>query len=180
MALIPYRGVMPKIAEGVFIAEGAQIIGDVTIGAGSSVWYNTVIRGDVASVTIGQNVNVQDNSTVHVGRGVPCVIHDNVSIGHGAVVHGCTVEEGAMIAIHATVLTGAVVGAGSIVGAGAMVGEKKTIPPRSLAVGIPARVIRELTDEDVAMSAATARNYAQLSKEHIAESGAATDGLDRE
>ncbi len=178
--MIPFRGVMPKIADGVFIAEGAQIIGDVTIGAGSSVWYNTVIRGDVASVTIGRNVNLQDNSTVHVGRGIPCVIHDNVSVGHGAVVHGCTVEEGAMIAIHATVLTGATVGAGSIVGAGAMVGERKSVPPRSLVVGVPARVIRELTDEDVAMSTGTAQRYAQLAKEHMAEISAATDGLDRE
>jgi gamma-carbonic anhydrase len=180
MALIPFRGVMPKIAEGVFIAEGAQIIGDVTIGAGSSVWYNTVIRGDVAGVTIGRNVNVQDNSTVHVGRGIPCVIHDNVSIGHGAVVHGCTVEEGAMIAIHATILSRAVVGAGSIVGAGALVGERKMVPPRCLTVGVPARVIRELTDEDVAMSAGTAQRYAQLAKEHIVETGGVTDGLDRE
>lgn len=181
MALIPFRGIMPRIAGDVFIAEGAQIIGDVTIGSGSSVWYNTVIRGDVASITIGRNVNVQDNSTIHVGRGEPAVIYDNVSIGHGAVVHGCTVEEGAMIAIHATVLSGAVIGARSIVGAGAMVGERKTIAPRCLAVGVPARVSRELTDDDVDGVTRTAQRYSQLAKEHMEASDAsATDGLDRE
>lgn len=166
MPLIPYNGVTPKVADDAFIAEGACVIGDVTIGSGSSVWYNTVIRGDITPITIGRNTNVQDNATIHVDRGVPAVIGDNVSIGHGAVVHGCTVEDGALIAIHATVLSGAVIGAGSIVGAGAVVGEKKVIPPHSLVLGVPARVIRELNDDDAARMSRTVRSYAALAQEH--------------
>lgn len=166
MPLIPYKGIMPRVAEDVFIADGAQVIGDVTIGPGSSIWYNVVIRADIAGVTIGRNCNIQDNTTIHVDRSMPCVIGDNVSVGHGAVVHGCRVEEGALIAIHATVLSGAVIGAGSIVGAGAVVGEKKLIPPRSLALGVPAKVVRELTDEDLARAARTTSNYARLAQEH--------------
>ena len=166
MPLSPYNGVMPKLAEDVFIAEGACVIGNVTIGPGSSVWYNTVIRGDIAPVVIGKNTNIQDNSTIHVDRGRPAVIGDNVSVGHGAVVHGCTVEDGALIAIHATVLSGAVIGAGSIVGAGAVVGEGKTIPPGSLALGVPARVLRQVTAEDAERTARTVRSYAALAQEH--------------
>lgn len=166
MPLIPYKGVMPRVAEDVFIAEGALVIGDVTIGSGSSVWYNTVIRGDIASVTIGRNCNIQDNSTVHVAPGAPAILGDGVSVGHNAVVHGCTVGDGVLIAIHATVLTGAVIGEGSMVGAGAVVGEKKVIPPRSLALGVPARVVRELTEEDLARMASTTEHYVTLAQEH--------------
>ena len=166
MPLIPFRGIMPRVAEDAFIAEGAQVIGDVTIGSGSSVWYNAVVRGDVASVTIGRNCNIQDNSTIHSDRGMPTVIGDGVTIGHGSVVHGCLVESGALIAIHATVLSGAVIGSGSIVGAGAVVSEGKAIPPRSLALGVPARVVRQLSDEDVARVDRTAENYARLAQQH--------------
>jgi carbonic anhydrase/acetyltransferase-like protein (isoleucine patch superfamily) len=168
MPIIPYNGVMPEIAEDVFIAEGARVIGDVTIGPGSSVWYNTVIRGDIAPVVIGKNTNIQDNSTIHVDRGMPAIIGDNVSVGHGAVVHGCTVGDGALVAIHATVLSGAVIGAGSIVGAGAVVGEGKVIPPGSLALGVPAKVVRSLTAEDAERTARTVRSYAALAQEHRA------------
>ncbi len=166
MPLIPYKGVMPKVAEDVFIAEGAQVIGDVTIGPGSSIWYNTVVRGDIAPITIGRDCNIQDNSTVHVAPGAPTIIGDGVSVGHNAVIHGCTVEAGSLVAIHAVVLTGAVIGAESMVGAGAVVGENKTIPPRSLALGVPARVIRELTDEDVGRIVQTTQNYVALAQEH--------------
>ncbi len=166
MPLIPYKGIMPKVAEDVFIAEGALVIGDVTIGSGSSVWYNTVIRGDVASITIGRDCNIQDNSTIHVAPGAPAIIGDGVSVGHNAVVHGCTVGDGALIAIQATVLTGAEIGAGALVGAGAVVGEKKVIPPRSLALGVPAKVVRELAESDLALMARTAQHYVTLAREH--------------
>jgi carbonic anhydrase/acetyltransferase-like protein (isoleucine patch superfamily) len=171
MPLIQYNGVMPKVAEDVFIAEGACVIGDVTIGPGSSVWYNTVIRGDIAPVVIGRNTNIQDNTTIHVDRGKPTVIGDNVSVGHGAVVHGCTVEDGALIAIHATVLSGAVIGTGSIVGAGAVVGEGKSIPPGSLALGVPARVVRKLTAKDSERAARTVRNYNSLAQQYRTGAG---------
>ena len=166
MPLIPFRGVMPKVAEDVFIAEGAQVIGDVTIGSGTSVWYNAVIRGDIAPITIGRNCNIQDNSTLHGDRSRPIVMGNDVSVGHGAVVHGCTVEDNALIAIHATVLTGAVIGMGSIVGAAAVVGERKVIPPRSLVLGVPAKVVRELTDQDIIRAGRTVSNYLQMAQEH--------------
>lgn len=166
MALIPFRGVMPRVAEGVFVAESAQVIGNVTLMAGSSVWYNVVIRGDNDTVTIGRNSNVQDNATIHVDAGSPCVIEDGVSVGHGAVVHGCTVRRNALIGIHAIVLNGAEIGEDAIVGAGAVVGAGKVIPPRSLAVGVPAKVIREVSDEDAAENANRAVRYAALSREH--------------
>ncbi len=166
MPLLPFKGKMPRVAEDAFIAEGAQIIGDVTIGSGTGVWYNAVIRGDHTSITIGKNCNIQDNCVVHVERNRPTMIGDNVSVGHGAIIHGCTIEDGALVAIHANVLNGAVVGAGAMVGAGAVVGENRTIPPRSLALGVPARVVRELTDEDIARTIRTARNYATLAQEH--------------
>jgi carbonic anhydrase/acetyltransferase-like protein (isoleucine patch superfamily) len=157
---------MPRVAEDVFIADGALVIGDVSIGPGTSIWYNTVVRGDVAPITIGRDCNIQDNSTVHGSPGVPTILGDGVSVGHNAVIHSCTVGDGALIAIQAVVLTGAVVGAGSMVGAGAVVGEGKTIPPRSLALGVPARVVRELTEEDLARMAETTRHYVGLAQEH--------------
>ncbi|MHB8992569.1 MAG: gamma carbonic anhydrase family protein [Chloroflexota bacterium] len=157
---------MPRVAEDVFVAEGAMVIGDVTIGPGSSVWYNTVIRGDLEPVTIGRDCNIQDNATIHVAVGHPTVMGDRVSIGHNAVIHGCTVEDDALIAIHASVLTGATVGEGSMIGAGAVVGENKTIPPRSLALGIPAKLVRELTEADRASMARTTKHYVTLGQEH--------------
>jgi len=152
--LIPYKGLMPRVAEDVFIADGALVIGDVSIGPGTSIWYNTVVRGDVAPITIGRDCNIQDNSTVHGSPGVPTILGDGVSVGHNAVIHSCTVGDGALIAIQAVVL------------AGAVVGEGKTIPPRSLALGVPARVVRELTEEDLARMAETTRHYVGLAQEH--------------
>ncbi len=149
MPLIPFNGIMPKVHESAFVAENAYLIGDVTVGEGSSIWYNVVVRGDVHSIIVGRNVNIQDNSTVHSDLKQPTVIGDGVSVGHNAVVHGCTVGKGALIGIHATVLSGAKVGELAIVGAGAVVGEGREIPSRRLAMGIPARVVRELTEEDL-------------------------------
>jgi carbonic anhydrase/acetyltransferase-like protein (isoleucine patch superfamily) len=166
MPLIPYLGKMPKIADDVYIAEGAQVIGDVTIGAGTGIWYNTVIRGDIAPITIGRNCNIQDNVTLHVDVGMPLVIEDDVSVGHGAIVHGCIVRRGALVAIQAVVLTGAEIGEDSIVGTSAFVGEGKVIPPRSVAVGIPAKVVRAATEKDIASNASRVRRYAVLAREH--------------
>ena len=156
MPLIPFRGATPQVADDVFIAPGAQVIGNVTIGAGSSVWYNVVIRGDHEQIVIGRNSNIQDNATLHADPGYPCVIDDNVSVGHGAVVHGCHVKSGALIGIHAIVLNGAEIGENAIIGAGAVVGAGKTIPARSLAVGVPAKVLREVTENDIAENASRA------------------------
>lgn len=166
MPLIPFQGAMPQVAEDVFIAEGARVIGNVTIGAHSSIWYNVVIRADHERVVIGSNTNIQDNVTIHADPGSPCVIDDNVSVGHNAVVHGCHVGNGALIGINSVVLNGAEIGEDAIVGAGAVVGAGKVIPPRMLAVGIPAKVMRELTDEDVAENLARADRYAALARMH--------------
>ena len=146
------------------------MIGDVTIGEGSSIWYNVVVRGDVNAIAIGRNTNIQDNSTIHSDPRVPTIIGDEVSVGHNAVVHGCTVGDKALVAIHATVLTGAVIGEGSIIGAGAIVGEKKEILPGRVAVGAPARVIREVSAEDLALSELRAQHYVELAKQHLASS----------
>jgi carbonic anhydrase/acetyltransferase-like protein (isoleucine patch superfamily) len=130
MPILPFQGRWPALAPDVFIAEGAMVIGDVTIGPGSSVWYNAVLRGDIAPIRIGRGSNVQDGAVLHVDSDVPCVIGDGVVIGHSAVVHSATVGDGAMVAMHATLLSGAVVGAESIVGANALVGEGKEFPPQ--------------------------------------------------
>jgi carbonic anhydrase/acetyltransferase-like protein (isoleucine patch superfamily) len=143
-----------------------MVIGDVTVGAGSSIWYNAVLRGDIAPIRIGSGTNVQDGAVLHVDEGVPCVVGDNVVIGHGAVVHSATVGDGALIAMHATLLSGSVVGAESIVGANALVAEGKEFSPRSLIVGVPGKVLREVTDEQAQASLDNARRYAQYAQAH--------------
>jgi carbonic anhydrase/acetyltransferase-like protein (isoleucine patch superfamily) len=164
--ILAFEGRRPQIADDAFIAEGAVVIGDVTIEAGSSVWYNAVLRGDIAPIRVGRGSNVQDGAVVHVDEGVPCVIGDHVVIGHGAVVHSATVGDGAMVAMHATVLSRSVVGAESIVGAGAVVLEGKEFPPRSLIVGVPGKLGREVTDEEAAAVRANAERYAGYAQAH--------------
>lgn len=166
MPILPFNGIAPSIADDAFIAPGAMIIGDVTIGPGSSVWYNAVLRGDIAPIRIGAGSNVQDGSVLHVDEGVPCVIGDGVVIGHGAVVHSATIGDGAMVAMHATVLSHAVVGAESIVGANALVSEHKEFPPRSLIVGVPGKTLRDVTDEQVDAIRENARRYAGYAQAH--------------
>jgi carbonic anhydrase/acetyltransferase-like protein (isoleucine patch superfamily) len=169
MPLLPYKGKVPTIAPDAFIAEGAMVIGDVTIGPGSSVWYNAVLRGDIAPIRVGRGTNVQDGAVLHVDQDVPCVLGDHVVIGHGAVVHSATVEDGVMVAMHATLLTGAAVGKESIVGANALVGEAKVFPPRSLIVGVPGKMLREVTADQAAAVRANAERYAGYAAEHRAE-----------
>ncbi|HEX2325025.1 MAG TPA: gamma carbonic anhydrase family protein [Chloroflexota bacterium] len=166
MPVLPFGDRRPALAPDVFVAEGAYIIGDVTIGAGSSVWYNAVIRGDIAPIRIGRGSNVQDGSVLHVDEGVPCVVGDGVVIGHGAVVHSATVEDGTMVAMHATLLSGSVVGRESIVGANALVSEGKAFPPRSLIVGVPGKILKDVTDEQVAAVRENARRYAGYAQAH--------------
>ncbi len=138
----------PELHESVWLALGSVVVGRVTIGAGSSVWYNAVLRGDSDRVSVGERSNVQDGVVVHTQKGSPAVIGDDVSIGHNAVVHGATIENGCLIGMNSTVLSGAVVGEGSLVAAGALVPQGAVIPPRSLVAGVPGRVVRELRDGD--------------------------------
>ena len=147
--LIPYQDKLPKIHSSAFIAQGAMIIGDVTIGEESSIWFNCVLRGDLERIEVGTRTNIQDGAVIHMDPGFPCIIGDDVTIGHGAIVHGCTIGDGAMISMGAVILTGAKIGEGAIVGAGAVVREGQEIPSESLAVGIPAQVKRNVTEEEL-------------------------------
>jgi carbonic anhydrase/acetyltransferase-like protein (isoleucine patch superfamily) len=166
MPILPFRGVTPTIAEGCFIAPNATVIGAVTIGAGSSIWFNAVVRADLAPITIGKNSNVQDNCVIHADPQNPVIIGDSVTIGHGAVLHSCTVENGCMIGMKAILLNGTIVGEQSMVGAGAVVNNGRTIPPRSLAVGMPARIMRQVTDSEITAVAEGGRVYMDLSQEY--------------
>ncbi len=152
---------------GVFIAPTATVVGDVTIAPGSSVWFGAVLRSDMALIKLGHNTSVQDNAIIHVRDGVEVRVGDNVTIGHGAVVHAACVEDTVLIGIGAIVLDGATIGEGSIVGAGAVVTEGKQIPKRSLVLGVPGRVIKGVTAEQVQWIEANARSYAELAQRYL-------------
>ena len=168
MSLIQYRDASPRIAESVFVAPGAWIIGDVEIGERSGVWFNTVIRGDMHYVRIGSFTAVQDSSTLHVTHpGFPLLIGDRVVIGHRAVVHGCTVEDECLIGIGAIVLDGVKIGAGSIVAAGALLPPGMEVPPGSVVMGAPARVIRQTGEKEKNLLRGTWSHYADLAAEYM-------------
>ena len=160
MIIRDYMGILPRISSSARGAENITIVGDVSIGEHVSIWYGTVLRGDASPIILGDYSNVQDNATIHGCEGFPTVVGKNVVIGHNAIVHGCTVADNCLIGMGATLLTGCVIGEGSIIGAGALVSEGKVIPPRSLVVGIPGRVVRTTTDEEVADIPRSARHYA--------------------
>ncbi len=174
MPVLPYQGKWPTIAPDVFLAEGAMVIGDVTIGEGSSIWYNTVLRGDTAPIKIGRRTNIQDNCTLHVDEGAPCVIGDECSIGHGAVVHGATLGDRVLIAMNAVVLSRAEIGAETIIGACALVGEGKQLAGGSIYVGIPAKLLRALSDAERADLPTRAARYYRYAAEHRASGGQQT------
>ena len=147
--LRPFRGVLPRVHSTAFVDHSAQVIGDVEIGEESSVWMTAVIRGDVHRIRIGSRTNIQDGTVVHVMRGThPTTVGDNVTVGHGALLHGCTIEDRCLIGIGAILLNGAHIGTGSIVAAGTLIVEEMKVPPRSLVMGSPGRVKRPLTDAE--------------------------------
>jgi carbonic anhydrase/acetyltransferase-like protein (isoleucine patch superfamily) len=150
MNLYPYRDKRPRIDPTAYLAPGARVIGDVEIGPRSSIWFNAVIRADSAPVRIGTETNVQDGAILHVDPDAPCFVGDVSTIGHGAIVHGCTIGRSCLIGMGSVVLSGAVIGDESIVAAGALIPEGRAYPERSLLVGSPARRLRDLSDEDVA------------------------------
>ncbi len=159
-----FLGVSPRYDDSNFIAPSADLIGDVTLGHGASVWYQVTIRGDVNWIRIGEATNVQDNTMIHVTHGTaPTDIGARVTIGHAAILHGCTVEDNVLIGMGATILDHAVIGTNSIVGARALVTQRTQIPPRSLVLGAPARVVRTLTDEEVESIGQYAQNYLRYS-----------------
>lgn len=150
MPLYRYGEQVPSVHESVFVAPGANVIGSVVLSENASVWFGATIRGDNDTISIGRNSNVQEGAVLHTDPGIPLRVGENVTVGHQAMLHGCTIGDGSLIGIQAVVLNGAVIGKHCLVGAGAVVTERKVFPDRSLIVGAPARVIRELSDEDVA------------------------------
>jgi gamma-carbonic anhydrase len=157
----PFRGVRPTIASSAYVDESAQVIGDVVIGDESSVWMNAVVRGDVNTIRIGRRTNIQDGTIVHVMRepSHPTVVGDEVTVGHGVILHGCTVADRCLIGMGAVLLNGSSVGADCIVAAGTLLTEGVVVPPRSLVMGSPGKVRRALTDHEVAFIRDSAANY---------------------
>lgn len=165
--ILPYQGIEPRIHPSVFIAEGAQIIGDVEIGAESSVWFNTVIRGDVHYIRIGEKTNVQDNSVLHVTHETyPLVIGSGVTVGHGAILHAATIKDYCLIGMGAIVLDNATVGPYSFVAAGSLVLEGFEVPEGVLVAGVPAKIKRVLTDEERRQIVQSAQNYIKYVKSY--------------
>lgn len=166
--LLSHRGHLPEVAASAFVEESARVIGEVAIGAESSVWFHVVIRGDVNSIRIGGRTNVQDGTVIHVTHDThPTVIGNEVTIGHNATLHGCTVEDRCLIGMGAVILDGAVIGEESMVAAGAVVAPGTVIPPRTLALGAPARPKRPLSETEIAHLSQSARNYVGYMKDYL-------------
>lgn len=166
--ILAFNGTSPVIAETAWVAPNATVIGGVTIGEQASVFYGAVLRADSNTISLGDRSNLQDNVVVHLDTDAPTTIGADVSVGHGAVVHGCTIEDGCLIGMNSTILSHAVIGAGSLVAAGALVLEGTVVPPGSLVAGVPAKVRRALTDEERAGLVGNAAHYVELSAQHAA------------
>jgi carbonic anhydrase/acetyltransferase-like protein (isoleucine patch superfamily) len=164
--LLEVSGKSPRVADDAFLAPGAFLLGDVTVGAASSVWYTTVLRGDSDAITVGERSNLQDATIMHADPGFPAHVGNGVSVGHRAVLHGCTIEDDVLIGMGAVVLNGARVGSGSLVAAGAVVLEGTEIPPGSLVAGVPGKVRRELTGEEHDKIRLNAEVYLHLAATH--------------
>ncbi len=169
MALIKaYKGIEPKIHDTVFMVESAVVIGDTEIGENSSLWFNAVVRGDVNYIRIGERTNVQDNSVLHVtNKTCPLIIGDDVTIGHSVTLHGCTVENSCLIGMGAIILDNAVIGEGSLVAAGTLVPEGMKVEPGSLVMGLPGKVVRELSEEERAKIFQSAKNYMGYARDYM-------------
>jgi carbonic anhydrase/acetyltransferase-like protein (isoleucine patch superfamily) len=162
VSLLPFHGQAPRVAPDAYVAPGAWLIGDVTLGPEASVWFNAVLRADQAPIVLGRRVNLQDGAIVHVDAGYPTELGEDVTVGHAAIVHAATVGPRVLVGMQAVILTGATIGEGCILGAGALIPEGRTIPPRSLVLGTPGRVVREVRDDEYAGIIASAEHYAEL------------------
>lgn len=159
MPPILHHGVSPTLGHSVYLAEGAMVIGDVRLGDFASVWFNAVLRGDINAITVGERSNIQDGAVLHVTHELPAVVGAEVTVGHLAMVHGCTIRDRCLIGMNATVLDGAVVGPDAVVAAGAVVRERFIVPPGVLVAGVPARIVRDLTGEERAALVRSAEHY---------------------
>ena len=157
----------PALGKGVYIAQGAAVLGDVTLGDHSSVWCNAVLRGDINRIVVGHHTNIQDNAVLHLSDDFPCIVGNYVTIGHAAVVHACTVGDQALIGIGSTILDGAVIGEESLIGAGALVSPGKKIPPGSLVLGSPGKVARELSPKERAELRKLAEKYVRVAAYYL-------------
>jgi carbonic anhydrase/acetyltransferase-like protein (isoleucine patch superfamily) len=167
-----YKGTRPKLARGVFVAETAAVIGDVEIGEESSIWYGTVLRGDVMPIRIGARTSIQDNTVIHVTSGkFGTNVGSDCTVGHGAIIHACTVEDACLIGMGSIILDGARIGTGSLVGAGALVTPGTDIPPNSLVIGSPAKVKRAITAKERAAIDEGALHYVELARVYLAGEG---------
>ena len=162
-----FEGIMPVIDETALIADGTQIIGKVIIKKNASIWYNSVVRGDVNTITIGENSNIQDCSAVHCDSNFPTIIGDNVTIGHNVIVHGCIIDEFCIIGMGSTILDGAKIGKNCMVGANSLVTQNKVFPDGVLIIGSPAKVIRQLTTEEIEGIRTSAAGYVKLKNRHM-------------
>ena len=162
-----YKGISPQIGEQVFVAESASVIGDVRLADESSVWYNATLRGDVAEIVIGARSNIQDNCVLHGCHALPVILEENVTVGHGAIIHGAYIERDCLIGMGAVVLDNSHIGHGSVIGAGAVVAPRSIIPPLSLVVGVPGKVVRTLAAESEQERIAHAAGYLNLKDDYL-------------
>ena len=167
--IVSYKHYKPYIGRNVFIADNSTIIGRCFIGEDCSIWYNAVLRGDINEIVIGKGSNIQDGSTVHCDKGNGTIIGENVTVGHNAIIHGCTIGSNCLVGMGATILDGAVIGDNVIIGANSLITSGKTIPSGVLAIGSPAKVVRELTPQEVEGIRDSAEGYVRLSKEYAEE-----------
>lgn len=169
MSLHAYKDKTPTIHETAHIFEGARIVGDVHIASQVGVWFNSVIRGDMAPITIGANTNIQDGVVIHTDKDTPTVIGKNVTVGHSAIVHAATVKDNALIGMHSIILNGAIIEEGALVAAGSVVPPGKTVPKNSLALGNPMKVIRKLSENELETNKANTQHYVDLLKDYTAK-----------
>ena len=161
------KDIGPVIHEDTFIADTAMVIGDVNIGEGTSIWYGAVLRGDIENITIGRFSNIQDNATVHTETDIPTKVGNYTVVGHNAIVHGCTIGDNCLIGMGSIILNRAVIGDNCIIGAGTVVTEGKNIPSNSLVMGVPGKVVRQVTDEEIEAIKKNALRYNKLYKKHM-------------
>ena len=164
--LLPYKNNLPVINASNYVAETASVIGRVTLGEDANIWFGAVIRGDVEPISIGARTNIQDNAVIHVANGFETKIGNDVTIGHNAIVHACTIGDKVLVGMGAIVLDGAIIGEETIIGAGALIPPGKIIPPRSMVMGSPGKVVRTLSDSEVAGLKASARQYVSYAQEY--------------
>ena len=156
----------PQIHETAYIAEGAQVIGDVILKADSSIWYNTVCRADINQIVIGERTNIQDNSVIHLENDQGVLVENDVTVGHNAIIHGCSIADGALIGMGAIIMNGAVIGKGAVIGTGAVVKEDMVIPDLSLVVGVPGKIVKTLSPETYDENVKWAAKYVKLANVH--------------